>query len=334
MDLFNHKNNPLSEDYRGKGYSKGAKVKGAGTLPGDVNVMKGLFMPKPIKVNTKAAAKITVPGDVNVMKAAFKGVAKFNTQNVNKGNNAKSVSMANLPNSKKSNVASFGNKGPHNNTFSNNAVRDNQEHAGDSLWEAKKTEAKNNTKMKKEKPNDPISKTNVKAPWTKLTVPGDVAIGVKNQGKEYTAHTGPDYAKNSDYGKQRKVSYGSETKNFYDHVEVEHGKFEVLEGYTTGADVEATSRRLSTALGADKLKNKKTGKTQGSARDRLTSVMHKVKTRAGGGGGTKSQADTDADRAEARGHQEGWFAGRAKKRGGSLSRADEKDRQSRQRDRK
>jgi len=225
MDIFQNEFH-IFEDYKGKGYKKGAKVKGAGTVPGDVNVMKGLYMPKPMKGgNAKAAAKITVPGDVNPMKAAMKGVPGFNTKNVNKGHNSQSVSMANLPNSKKSNTASFGNKGPHNNTFSNNAVRDHQEYGGMNLWEAKKKEAKK--KMKKEKPNDPISKTTVKAPWTKMTVPGDVAIGVNNQGKEYTAHTGPDYAKNSDYGKQRKVSYGSETKNFYDHLE--RGELELIE---------------------------------------------------------------------------------------------------------
>jgi len=226
MDIFQNEFHLFAENYKGKGYKKGAKVKGAGTVPGDVNVMKGLYMPKPMKGgNAKAAAKITVPGDVNASKAAMKGVPGFNTKNVNKGHNSQSVSMANLPNSKKSNTASFGNKGPHNNTFSNNAVRDHQEHGGMNLWEAKKKEAKK--KMKKEKPNDPISKTTVKAPWTKMTVPGDVAIGVNNQGKEYTAHTGPDYAKNSDYGKQRKVSYGSETKNFYDHLE--RGELELIE---------------------------------------------------------------------------------------------------------
>jgi len=225
MDIFQNEFH-IFEDYKGKGYKKGAKVKGAGTLPGDVDVTKGLYMPKPIKVHTKAAAKVSLPGDVNVMKVAYKGMPKFNTKNVNKGNNSKSVSMSKLPNSKKSNTASFGNKGPHNNTFSNQAVRDHQEHGGMTLWEAKKQEAKK-TKMKKEKPNDPISKTTVKAPWTKMTVPGDVAIGVKNQGKEYTAHTGPDYEKNSDYGKQRKVSYGSEVKNFYDHLE--RGSFKIIE---------------------------------------------------------------------------------------------------------
>ena len=119
----------------------------------------------------------------------------------------------------------------------------------------------------------------------------------------------------------------------------------LVEGYETGADVEATSRRLSKALGAGELKNvpyrtpkvndKKAGRPQrkgatGSARDRLTAVMHKVKARAGGGGGTTSKADTKARESEARGHEEGWFAGRAKKRGGSLSRADAKDRASHQ----
>ena len=69
-------------------------------------------------------------------------------------------------------------------------------------------------KLKKEKPNDPISKTTVKAPWTKMTVPGDVAIGVKNQGTVYTAQ-GDD----SDYTRQRQVSYGSETKSIKDHME-------------------------------------------------------------------------------------------------------------------
>jgi len=69
-------------------------------------------------------------------------------------------------------------------------------------------------KLKKKKPNDPISKTTVKAPWTKMTVPGDVAIGVKNQGTVYTAE-GDD----SDYTRQRQVSYGSETKSIKDHME-------------------------------------------------------------------------------------------------------------------
>ena len=105
-------------------------------------------------------------------------------------------------------------------------------HKSNPLSEAYEAKGKK-TKMKKEKANDPISKTNVKAPWTKMTVPGDVAIGVNNQGEEYTAHTGPDYEKNSDYGKQRKVSYGSEVKNFEEGMS--RGEFVVVEKQYTGS---------------------------------------------------------------------------------------------------
>ena len=95
---------------------------------------------------------------------------------------------------------------------------------GVSLWESKKE------KVKKEKPNDPISKTTVKAPWTKMTVPGDVAIGVKNQGTVYTAQ-GDD----SDYTRQRQVSYGSETKSIKDHME--RGRLDLI-GEVSDAKVE------------------------------------------------------------------------------------------------
>ena len=95
---------------------------------------------------------------------------------------------------------------------------------GVSLWESKKE------KVKKEKPNDPISKTTVKAPWTKMTVPGDVAIGVKNQGTVYTAE-GDD----SDYTRQRQVSYGSETKSIKDHME--RGRLDLI-GEVSDAKVE------------------------------------------------------------------------------------------------
>lgn len=130
-------------------------------------------------------------------------------------------------------------------------------HKSNPLSEAYEAKGKK-TKMKKEKANDPISKTNVKAPWTKMTVPGDVAIGVNNQGEEYTAHTGPDYEKNSDYGKQRKVSYGSEVKNFEEGMS--RGEFVVVEKQYSGSLKKGTPIAAATRkIMADKLRGIRKG---------------------------------------------------------------------------
>jgi len=130
-------------------------------------------------------------------------------------------------------------------------------HKSNPLSEAYEAKGKK-TKMKKEKANDPISKTNVKAPWTKMTVPGDVAIGVNNQGEEYTAHTGPDYEKNSDYGKQRKVSYGSEVKNFEEGMS--RGEFVVVEKQYSGSLKKGTAIAAGTRkIMANKLRRIRKG---------------------------------------------------------------------------
>lgn len=130
-------------------------------------------------------------------------------------------------------------------------------HKSNPLSEAYEAKGKK-TKMKKEKANDPISKTNVKAPWTKMTVPGDVAIGVNNQGEEYTAHTGPDYEKNSDYGKQRKVSYGSEVKNFEEGMS--RGEFVVVEKQYSGSLKKGTAVAAGTRkIMANKLRGLRSG---------------------------------------------------------------------------